>query len=115
MIFIWKGAGPIVLAIPPLVLIVVFAIFLPIFGKDWVKANGEVIPIVAGTLSAAIAWKVGRRINREEVRATNQQGETRNYFVREPHHTLFFVPFEYWGAIYIVLTALYTFNALPRV
>jgi hypothetical protein len=95
MIIIWRGWG--------LMAVAVLAAPLAVCGAS-VGMHRNLVPVLAGLVLAAAGvgcWVWGRRWNRGAV-----------------HHSLYFVPLQYWGLAYMavgVLFAVAGVNALLRV
>jgi len=111
MILIWRGFGPIVLVIGAV------AIFLAVIVGEALNIGiaGESVLSGLAMIPAGYAiWRLGKRWNgpgRELV-----DPATGERVVLKQGHSLFFVPIEWWGQIFIVLGILFAIATLfgPR-
>jgi hypothetical protein len=107
MLLIWRGLGPVVLAIA------VVGIFAGVILGEAVRlgTRGEEVLIGLAMLPAGYAiWRLGKRWNaptRELIDAA-----TGEKVVLKQGHSMFFIPFEWWGPIFAVLGVLFAVASL---
>ncbi len=87
MIFIWRGWGFLVFALWVVCLLFTEFTVNRSFGHGFYTAN-EWPKVLAGILSAALIWPIGRLMNAKSERDEFNSGGAK--------HALFFVPMEYW-------------------
>jgi hypothetical protein len=107
MILIWRGLGPIVIVIGAV------AIFLAVVVGEVLNIGiaGEGILSGLAMIPAGYAiWRLGKRWNGPgRVLVDEATGER---VVLKQGHSLFFVPIEWWGPIFIVLGVLFAIATL---
>src|SRR4051812_10487880 len=107
MLLIWRGLGPVVLAIGA-VGIVAGVILGEAVGLG---PRGEEVLAGLAMLPAGYGiWRLGKRWNaptRELIDAT-----TGERVILKPGHSMFFIPFEWWGPIFAVLGVLFAVASL---
>jgi hypothetical protein len=108
---IWTGWGFIVAVIAIGCLVIAAVVVNAAMADDQYYQNNGWPKLVALFAAAAIAWPVGRALNRkgpERELIDTATGE-RVVFQSGGGHTFFFIPVEYWSAIFVVLGVVFLF------
>ena len=94
---IWKGHGlyvPIFFVVPMLI--------ITTFADNQLVWN--IIRVVLIASAATAVWFVGRKLNRDKNEIIEIDQETRKETKLGYQHTLFFIPFEFWSIILVILS-----------
>ncbi len=98
MIMIWSGRGF-------LVILVLFVAF--IVGAAVIPAHTTPGFVMAftGLATGLFSWYFGKKWNVKNVRTLTDE-ETGERFTTKNNHTLFWIPMQYWGIIFLALGGL---------
>lgn len=104
MFIIWSRLG---ILVPVAAFASAFAInsfFDRIFGAGYYKMHSAP-KFIAGIVGGIFIFMVGQWLNsKDDVYESEQDPKTRKVtFVKRYRHTLFFVPFEYWGIVHFII------------
>ena len=105
MFFIWKGYGILAIGIPIFISIILNLIINCILGDNYYENSNWTAPL-ALLISAVFVYLLGVEFNHNKHNKHNKiviDKETKEELILKENHTLFFIPFQYWSIIILIL------------
>lgn len=114
-LIIWSRLGILVPVVAIICLFLVSSFFDNIFGAGYYKMH-SLPKFIAGIVGGAVIFMIGYWLNSkrdvfEEIIDTQTR---KSVLVKRHRHSLFFVPFEYWGVIYFTFLTVAAFTYQPK-
>ena len=102
MFFIWKGYGILAIGIPIFISIILNLIINCILGDNYYENSNWTAPL-ALLISAVFVYLLGVEFNHNKHNKIVIDKETKEELILKENHTLFFIPFQYWSIIILIL------------
>jgi hypothetical protein len=107
MFVIWSGWGIVAGLVGFACLMVTQVAVDAAMHDEWFHASHGWPKLLSRWVAAAVVWPVGRALNRRNEQRLLDPGSGQWVLVRSGGgHSLFFVPVQYWGVIYLILGAI---------
>lgn len=107
---IWNGLGFLVVVIGFGCLLITEFLTETAFNDDQYYQSHNWPAFVALLIAGVIVWFFGRHLNSKGAKCLIDP-ETNQEVMLKNNHSLFFIPMEYWGPIFLVLGIIFLFIA----
>lgn len=102
-LIIWKGYG---ILVPVIVVGSFFSMVIFKLDTTWFKNPDDAFTFITGTW-ALLFWVLGNHLNREEGGFNPRRIDLK----LRSRHSFFFIPMQWWGLLFFLLTLLLIFGA----
>jgi ABC-type Fe3+ transport system permease subunit len=101
-VIFWRGWGFLVAVFAFGCSLIANLIFNAVDGKGYYDHHKWPLAISL-IVSAALCWFIGQRLNRGSDRTAIDKLTGREFTIKRPRHTLFFIPMHWWGPILLAI------------